>query len=323
MKRKILTVILIGSLFLMALTGCANFSYRNPAKADSTTRSNKETKEETERPDDSAERSKEEAEKEVEKEIAQEPEKETEEIENPAVGKAGLYQSDGSFIPWDELGLYPIDFDFSHEDYRYKDKEEIPGNHRVFSDNNYSGDLIIPESTEYIGERAFWWCDSLTSIDLSDTEITWIGQWAFYHCTSLTSVDASNTQTTGIEEWAFYECTSLTSIDLPDTLAVIRKNAFEYCESLTSIDLSNTQIKVLDYAVFAGCTSLTSIDLPNTLTKISHGALSRCTALTNINYAGTMEEWNAIEKYTDPHGGNWNYESAIETITCSDGVITL
>lgn len=47
MKQKILTMITIGSIFCMALTGCVKFSYRNPAKADTA------TTEEAERPDDS------------------------------------------------------------------------------------------------------------------------------------------------------------------------------------------------------------------------------------------------------------------------------
>lgn len=61
MKQKILTMIIIGSIFCMALTGCAEFSYGNPAKADAV------TTDEAELFDDS------------EAEMAQE---ETEEIEN-------------------------------------------------------------------------------------------------------------------------------------------------------------------------------------------------------------------------------------------------
>lgn len=37
MKRKILTIITIESIFLMTLTGCVNFSYRNPVKSDYST----------------------------------------------------------------------------------------------------------------------------------------------------------------------------------------------------------------------------------------------------------------------------------------------
>lgn len=37
MKRKILTIITIGSILCMVLTGCLDFSYRNLAKADTTT----------------------------------------------------------------------------------------------------------------------------------------------------------------------------------------------------------------------------------------------------------------------------------------------
>lgn len=67
-----------------------------------------------------------------------------------------------------------------------------------------------------------------------------------------------------------------------------------------------------------GCTSLTSMDLPDNITSIDNWAFGECNSLTNIDYARTMEEWNAIEK-----DAQWNnHWASIETITCSDGVIS-
>ena len=46
---------------------------------------------------------------------------------------------------------------------------------------------VLPDSVTSIGENAFYWCKSLTSITIPDS-VTSIGRYAFYGCTSLTSI---------------------------------------------------------------------------------------------------------------------------------------
>lgn len=48
-------------------------------------------------------------------------------------------------------------------------------------------DVVIPDSVTSIGENAFYWCKSLTSITIPDS-VTSIGDRAFEDCTSLTSI---------------------------------------------------------------------------------------------------------------------------------------
>ena len=64
--------------------------------------------------------------------------------------------------------------------------------------------------------------------------ITTIGNSAFYYCTSLTSVTIPDSVTT-IGEYAFYYCDSLTSVTIPDSVTTIGYEAFERCSSLTSV----------------------------------------------------------------------------------------
>ena len=49
------------------------------------------------------------------------------------------------------------------------------------------GRFVIPDSVTSIGDYAFYYCDSLTSVVIPDS-VTSIGDYAFYNCTSLTSV---------------------------------------------------------------------------------------------------------------------------------------
>ena len=69
--------------------------------------------------------------------------------------------------------------------------------------------------------------------------VTSIGDWAFSWCTSLTSITIPNS-VTSIGDSAFSNCYSLTSITIPDSVTSIGDDAFYNCESLTSVTIGNT-----------------------------------------------------------------------------------
>ena len=70
--------------------------------------------------------------------------------------------------------------------------------------------------------------------------VTSIGDLAFYFCESLTSVTIGNS-VTSIGNWAFDYCYSLTSITIPDSVTSIGGSAFDHCYSLTSIKYRGTE----------------------------------------------------------------------------------
>ena len=166
-----------------------------------------------------------------------------------------------------------------------------------------------------IGEDAFFWCESLTSVEIGDS-VTSIGDSAFYWCSSLTSVVIPDS-VTSIGDSAFDNCDSLTSIEIPDSVTSIGDYAFLSCESLTSItvDENNTTYKSIDgnlyskdgktliqYAIgktatsftipdavtsignyaFYNCDSLTSIEIPDSVTSIGNSAFFDCSSLTSV-----------------------------------------
>lgn len=75
-----------------------------------------------------------------------------------------------------------------------------------------AGSFAIPNSVITIGDRAFQYCSSLTSVTIPKS-VTTIGEHAFCGCWSLTSVTISKSVTT-IGDMAFWGCRSLTSIIL-------------------------------------------------------------------------------------------------------------
>lgn len=92
----------------------------------------------------------------------------------------------------------------------------------------------------------FGWCESLTSLDVSNfnTENVTDMSSMFGMCLSLTSIDLSNFNTANVTDmsYLFYNCSNLTSLDLSNfnTENVLDMGRmFDGCSSLISLDLSH------------------------------------------------------------------------------------
>lgn len=100
-------------------------------------------------------------------------------------------------------------------------------------------------------------------------------------------------------------------------------NAFENCRNLTSMYIPGF-LKGINDRSLRNCTNLTSVTIGVGIEFFDSEIFNGCNSLTTITYEGTMEQWNAISKVEgSPTTVNWNDGSAITTIKCSDGTITL
>ena len=168
-----------------------------------------------------------------------------------------------------------------------------------YYDNEYSGEVIIPENVTYngitysvtsIGYHAFRSCSTLTSITIPNS-VTSIGYCAFYYCSSLASVTIPNSVTT-VRGAMFYGCSKLKSVVLSNNITSLpsccdeygsTSGFFENCSSLTSVTIPNSVTSIGDYA-FYDCSSLTSITIPNSVTSIGNHAFEGCSSLTSPVY---------------------------------------
>ena len=145
-------------------------------------------------------------------------------------------------------------------------------------------------TSQTVTSSIFNGCTSLTTIDLSATQVTSLPNNLFQGCTSLTDVKLPS-GLTSIGQQAFAGATSLTSVNLPTGLTTINGSAFAG-SGLTTIDLSQTAITQIDNAVFQNTASLTDVKLPTRITSIGTRAFFNSgitaldlstTALTTIN----------------------------------------
>ena len=179
----------------------------------------------------------------------------------------------------------------------------------IFGAETYLQDSKIPASLKEveitgtnIGHHAFYNCQNLTSIYISDSvteiggyafsgcsaEIVWgenpkiksIGSWSFSNYSGAELIIPNDVNT--IEFSAISNCSSETII-LSNSVTTIEDQAFWKCSNLTSLVIGDvSQLEFIGESAFYGCEKLASILLPDNLKTLEPLAFANCVNLIRI-----------------------------------------
>ena len=151
-------------------------------------------------------------------------------------------------------------------------------------DNNFLNnadieEIILPESIEEIGERAFYNCRKLRRVVLPGSLRT-IGDSAFSNCVLLTEINLPKS-IVSIGENVFSGCEELEEVSLPDGLRQIPEGTFSYCHKLSSIMIPKSVNRIGRYA-FAECSRLAKAAIPAGVHEVERSVFYKCSALQEV-----------------------------------------
>ncbi|MBK1792223.1 leucine-rich repeat domain-containing protein [Persicirhabdus sediminis] len=200
-----------------------------------------------------------------------------------------------------------------------------------------AGELVIPDTIDglpvtEIAEKAFYWCNSLTSINIPDT-VTSIGYSAFYNCSSLVQMEFLG-NAPSVTVWLFgysyykdliikykaeyYEAFQQVPWNLyqseiyhPDLTYSLNSDGssaiLTYCSNSATgfIPISplyqGVPVTVIGENAFIGCSSIANISIPESVTSIEDGAFSGCSSIESVTFLG-----DAPSVMSDPFGSTTN-----------------
>lgn len=162
--------------------------------------------------------------------------------------------------------------------------------------------IVIEEGFTAIGESAFNHFFYLESVHIADT-VEDIGKDAFANNFNATQLHLGASVET-IGENAFGTMEKLQELILPPSVRTIGVEAFAL-SGITELIIPEG-VTELNRSSFRGNKNLTRVFIPASVTKIQCSVFRDCINLTDIHFAGTQEQWEAIDfqHKAGSHGGD-------------------
>lgn len=176
--------------------------------------------------------------------------------------------------------------------------------------------ICVPYSIKYIGDCAFYGCETITQVTIPDTVVS-IGSCSFQGCKSLQTINIP-ISVSSIGEASFSGCSSLFEIIIPDSIQSIGSNPFGECENISITSKSSRfiiykgmlidtrQKRLITYfgneeSLIIPDNSVSSIGalafyhkrikdigIPNSVHTIENLAFSGCKLLENISFPNSI-----------------------------------
>ena len=145
--------------------------------------------------------------------------------------------------------------------------------------------VILPQTTETIGNNAFARCTALSNFTMPQG-VTSIGTSAFSQCTALERISIPD-GVTHVPNQAFKDCSALKDVSLFNNVTTIGDEAFNGCSALKNVTFSDNVTNIGSYS-FAGC-GFENLKLPPTLVTISDNAFANCKNLMELHIPSAVE----------------------------------
>ena len=150
---------------------------------------------------------------------------------------------------------------------------------RMFSCDNEIKSVVLPDTVEYIGDRAFFGCDALESISLSKN-LKEIGDYGISDCNLIKEIIVpQGVQKIGNEALSMNR--GLVKVVLPEGIKEWGSGLFSNCYELSEVTLPSDMTEI-PYGMFFATRKLTAVNIPIGVTKIGESAFrgSEITELT-------------------------------------------
>lgn len=164
----------------------------------------------------------------------------------------------------------------------------------AFSAANLSGEVILPQSVETLGEGAFRGTACTKFTFEADSKMTAMGDSAFANCGKLTEVENFPSGITKIPDSSFMSDKVLAKVTYaaPEKMTGIGASAFSGCEVLVSDALYSPiteNMVTIGASAFMGCKGeqFTAVTIPADVTKLEQNTFANCSSLTTVMFTNT------------------------------------
>ena len=195
-------------------------------------------------------------------------------INSAAIVSISLPDSLESICPYAFFGCHAVKGNVL-ESIVYFGNEENPYLLLQRAENEEITSVVMPESTKFVGDHAFYGCTDLETVSIAD------------------GVKALGNS-------VFRDCDSLRSIVIPGSVKTVGDSVFMESDRLESVVISEGVTRLGD-DVFLSCDGLTSVVVPKSMMRMGKSVFGFCPDLKNIYYAGSAADWAKIRITSDEY----------------------
>ena len=171
-------------------------------------------------------------------------------------------------------------------------------------------EITIPASVTYVEDDAFYDCQNLSKVTLSDgtqpitfknyssrpfshgSYTVYMGrnvEREYYNYSPFPNITALTIgpKVSDVGECMFKGCAQLTTVSGAANVVTMGNEVYRNCTALTTVSLGN-KLTVLPQSTFEACTALTSVNIPKTTTQIMQWAFYNCSSLPELTIPASV-----------------------------------